>query len=108
MRILRRSLGLTLKDKVKNDRIRESLGVQHITEKSRERRLRWYGHIMRRGEDHIVRRTMEIKEMKRGPGRPPTAWKSTINTDMRRNHLVNAETQERATWSLQSRRADPR
>ena len=32
-----------------------------ITKKLQERRLKWYGHVMRREEHYVVRRAMEIK-----------------------------------------------
>jgi len=48
MRMLRWILGLTLKDRKRNDDIRCIIGVACITDKVREARLRWYGHIQRR------------------------------------------------------------
>jgi len=47
MRMLRWILGLTLKDRKRNDDIRRIIGVACITDKVREARLRWYGHIHR-------------------------------------------------------------
>ena len=47
MRMLRWILGLTLRDRKRNDDIRRILGVACITDKVREARLRWYGHIQR-------------------------------------------------------------
>ncbi len=32
-----------------------------ITKKVPERRLKWYGHVMRREEHYVGRRAMEIK-----------------------------------------------
>ena len=43
MRMLRWILGLTLRDRKRNDDIRCILGVACITDKVREARLRWYG-----------------------------------------------------------------
>jgi hypothetical protein len=34
-------------------------GVVYITEKARETRLRWYGHVIRRDERELVRDIME-------------------------------------------------
>jgi hypothetical protein len=41
-----------------NEEIRRC-GVVDITEKVREARLRWYGHIIRRDEEELVRDIME-------------------------------------------------
>ena len=32
-----------------------------ITKKFQERRLKWYGHVMRKEEHYVGRRTMEMK-----------------------------------------------
>ncbi len=45
MRIARWSLGVTRLDRIPNDAIRHQLGIAPITEKLREGRLRWYGHV---------------------------------------------------------------
>jgi len=50
MRMLRWSLGLTRLDHVTNNDTRTRLKVAPITEKMRQARLRWYGHVMRRDE----------------------------------------------------------
>ena len=42
-----------------------------ITKKVQERRLKWYGHVMRREEQYVGRRTMEMKvQGRRKRGRP--------------------------------------
>jgi len=45
MRMLRWILGLTLKDRKRNDDILRIIGVACITDKVCEAKLRWYGHI---------------------------------------------------------------
>ena len=45
MKMLRFSLGLTRRDEVRNDTVRQRLGVAKFSEKLREARLRWYGHV---------------------------------------------------------------
>uniref|UniRef100_A0A1B0CS40 Putative rna-directed dna polymerase from mobile element jockey-like diaphorina citri n=1 Tax=Lutzomyia longipalpis TaxID=7200 RepID=A0A1B0CS40_LUTLO len=82
MRMLRWSAGVTLKDRVRNEHVRGSLHVPDIHEKLTESRLRWYGHVMRRPEDHLVRRMLHPNEKRNKPGRPPTTWLSTIKRDM--------------------------
>ncbi|PHT76944.1 hypothetical protein T459_20466 [Capsicum annuum] len=43
-------------DRVRNETIREKVGVTPVKNKMREVRLRWFGHVMRRGMDAPVRR----------------------------------------------------
>ena len=53
--------GLTLRDRKRNDDIRRILGIASITDKVREARLRWYGHVQRREEDDCVWRMHRIE-----------------------------------------------
>jgi hypothetical protein len=48
MRMLRWICGSTRRDRVRNDDIRERLGVAPVEEKFMQYRLRWFGHIQRR------------------------------------------------------------
>ena len=46
-----------------------------ITKKVQERRLKWYGHVMRRGEHYVGRRAIEMKvQGRRKRGRPNIIW----------------------------------
>ncbi|KAK6755369.1 hypothetical protein RB195_014003 [Necator americanus] len=54
MRMLRWTIGVTLKEKVSNDTVRSIFGVVPITEKMKEARLRWFGPL-RRGEDSVAK-----------------------------------------------------
>ena len=51
MRTLRWMCGITKLDKIRNERITTKVG--EIAKKVQERRLKWYGHVMRR-EEHCV------------------------------------------------------
>ena len=48
MRMLRRMWGVTKLDKIRNERIRGTTKVGKIAKKVRERRMKWYGHDVRR------------------------------------------------------------
>ena len=56
MRMLRFELGVTRKDRIRNKYIRGSLKVGPISEKIREARLRWYGHVRRRSIEYFEQR----------------------------------------------------
>jgi len=61
MRMLRWMLGITLRDRKRNDDIHHANGVCCIIDKIRESRLRWYGHVQRREDDHCVKRILKAE-----------------------------------------------
>ena len=69
MRMLRWICGKTKKDKIRNQRFREQLGVTTIGDKIRETRFRWFGHIQCRLATTLVRKSLAMK------GRWPTKGK---------------------------------
>ena len=83
MRMLRWILGLTLRDKKRNDDIRCILGVACITDKVREARLRWFGHVQRREEEDCVRRILEADvHGQRSRGRQRKRWIDVVKYNM--------------------------
>jgi hypothetical protein len=71
MRILRWICGNT-RDQVRNNDIRERLGVAPVEEKLVQHRLRWFGHIQRTPAEAPVRSgVIRLSgNEKRGRGRP--------------------------------------
>ncbi|PHT97324.1 Calpain-type cysteine protease DEK1 [Capsicum chinense] len=80
MRMLRWMYDLTRDDRVRNEIIREKVGVVPVEEKMREVRLRWFGHVMRRGTDAPVRRCerLALDGFKWGRGRPKKYGREVI------------------------------
>jgi len=80
MRMLRWMSGKTGHDRIRNNTIRERVGVAPIVEKLVENRLRWFGHVERKPVDVVVRRVdqMEESQVKRGRGRPRKTIRETI------------------------------
>ena len=64
--MLKFAMGVTRKDKIRNEYIRGAVKVDWLEMKMREGRLRWYGHIMRKDQEYIERRMMEMELLKRG------------------------------------------
>ena len=57
------------KDKKRNEVIRKTLGVACVTDKIREARLRWYGHVMRREDENSLKRiTTAVEDDRRSDG----------------------------------------
>jgi len=71
--------GLTREDRVRNEIIRETVGVTSVEDKMREGMLRWFGHVM------SPVRTCErlaLDGFKRSRGRPKIYWREVIRHDM--------------------------
>ena len=73
MRMLRWMCGVTKKDKIRNDHVRESVKVAPVTKKITEKRLKWYGLIGGGHAKKNVRCTSIIGRRRRG--RQKTSWK---------------------------------
>ena len=52
MKMLRFAMGVTKKDKIRNEYIRGTVKVEWLGIKMRKGRLRWYGHVMRRDQEY--------------------------------------------------------
>jgi hypothetical protein len=74
----------TRQDRIRNDNIRESIGITPIVEKMVETRLRWFRHVERRLVDSVVRRVdqMESSQITRGRGRPGKIIRQNIEKDL--------------------------
>lgn len=78
--------GHTKLDKMRNEDIREKVGVASVNDKMWEARLRWFGHVRRRTTDFSVRRCewLPVACMKGGRGRPKKSWCKVMKQDMAR------------------------
>ena len=108
MRMLRRCLGLTWHDHVTNEDARKMLGVPPITEKLREQRLGWYGHVMRARPDSVAKTALNINPEGRRPrGRPKKRWLDRIKEDMIISGLKAEDAFDRKKWKSRCNVADP-
>ena len=57
---VKKNIGKTQNDKIRNERIRGFLGIAPIENKIKERRLTWYGHVMRRLPAAPIRRCLDM------------------------------------------------
>ena len=98
MRMLRWMCGVTKLDKIRNERIRGTTKVGEITKKVQERRLKWYGHVMRREEHYVGRRATVMKvQGRRKRGRPKRRWLDKVKDDIKEKGLSADDVYDRAT-----------
>ena len=74
----------------------------------RERRLRWFGHVMR-SNDEINRVRSRPVPGRKGPGRPKKTWDECVKQDLKVCGLSEAGTQDRVSWrsSVKNSRQEP-
>ena len=78
MNILRKIVGKTRRDRVRNENIRQQLEIEKIGEWVERRRNEWNAHISRMATDRLVRTARDnIPDGKRSPGRPRKRWRNS-------------------------------
>ena len=99
LKMLRFSLGVTRMDKIRNEYIRGTAQVGKFGDKTREARLRWYGHP-RRKDDGYIGRTMLRMELtgKRKRGRPIRRFMGVVKEDMAEVEVTEEDTIDRNNW----------
>ena len=81
-KMLRFAMGVTREDKIRNEYIRGTVKVERLEMKMREGRLRWYGHVMRRDQEYVGKKVMEMElPRKRKRGRPKRRFLDVVKED---------------------------
>ena len=79
-----------------------------ITKKVQERRLKWYGHVIRIEEHYVGRRAMVMKvQWRRKRGRPKRRWLDKVKDDIKEKGLSADDVYDRAIWRRMSSYIDP-
>ena len=82
IKMLRFAVGVTRKDKIRNDYIRSTVKVEQLEMKMREGRLRWYGHVVRRDQEYVEGKMIEMELPKKRRGRPKRRFLDVVKEDM--------------------------
>ena len=98
MQMIRWMCGISLKDRRTNEELRRLVGVELITTFIRSGRLRWYGHVMRKGDENWVKKCMEYRvECRRPVGRPRKTWLESVEADMAELEIDKEDVHDRRT-----------
>jgi len=84
-RFQRRLLGITWRDKIRNEEIRRQTRLKSLDLIIKQRRLRWLGHVLRMDYDRIPKQAIswEMSATSRGPRRPRKNWNDIIRQDLK-------------------------
>lgn len=106
MRVLRTMIGKSRRDRIRNEVIRETVGVKKMILKMDVGRLRWWGHLERMEPERMPRRRWEwTPEGRRPRGRPKKRWAESVEDSLKRCQLPTMRmlrrrgvVQERDVW----------
>ena len=92
-------MGVTRKNKIRNEYIRGTVKVERLRMKLRESRLRWYGHVIRRNQEYVGRKIMEMEVPgKRKRGRPKRKFLDVVKEDMGEVGAKETDVEDRTVW----------
>lgn len=103
MKYLRRVLGITRKDKIRNTTVRAELQVKPVLERIEDCQLRWFGHLTRMNKDRPVRQVWKARRHeKRTRGRPMKTWDENIENVLADRGLTKSQArslaQDKVKW----------
>ena len=108
MKMLRFAMGVTKKDKIRNEHIRITVKVERLGIKMREGRLRWYGHVMWRDQEYVGRKMMEMElPGKRRRGRPKRKFLDVVKEDKEEVGAKETDIEDRKMWRMMIRCGHP-
>ena len=108
MKMLRFSLGVTRKDRIRNEYIRGTVHVRGFGDKVREARKRWFGHVQRSDSEYIGRRMLSFELPGRRPrGRPKRRFMDVMREDMKVVSAREEDAKDSARWRQLIRCGDP-
>ena len=96
MKMLRFAMGMTRKDKIRNEYIRSTIKVGM---KMREGRLRWYGHVMSRDQKYVGTKMIGMELLgKRKRGTPKRRFLGVVKEDMGEVGTKQTDVEDRTVW----------
>ena len=107
MKMLRFAMGVTRKDKIRNEHIRSTVKVEWLGIKMREGRLRWYGHVMRRDQEYVRKKMMEMELLGKRRERPKRRFLDLVKEDMEKVGAKETDVEDRKVWRMMIRCGHP-
>ena len=99
MRMLRWARGKTRLDHIRNEDIRKEADVKPVETFLENKRLKWFGHCLRRERNHICAKSLRLEVSgRRSSVRPKKRWRDNIQGDMKKYLLTEDMAQDRNYW----------
>ena len=80
----------------------ETLGLKEtVIQMAKANEVRWYRHVLRRDDGHVLRNALEFKvKGKRKRGRPKKTWKMQVEKESKSVGLEKEDALNRARWRV--------
>ena len=70
-----------------------------ILERTRQKRLQWFGYVRREGEEGVLKKVEKMQVTgNRLPGGPKGTWEQLVQRDMKKKGLKEEQAMDRKSW----------
>ena len=99
-RMLRWGRGKTRLDHIRNEDTRKEAHITPVDTFLDNKRLKWFGHCLRRQRNHICAKSLrlEVSGRRRSRSRPKKRWRDNIKKDIKKYQLTEDMAQDRTYW----------
>ena len=99
--MVRAMCGAKLMEKKTEDLI-EMLGLKEtMVQMTKANGVRWYGHVLRRDDGHVLRKALEFEvKGKRKRGRPKMTWKTQVEKESKSVGLEKKDAMNQVRWRV--------
>ena len=96
--MVRAMCGAKLMEKKRTEDLMEMLGLKETAvQMAKANGVRWYRHVLRRDDGHMLRKALEfVERVKRKPGRPKKTWKMQVEKESKSVGLEKKDAMNRA------------
>ena len=100
--MVRAMCGAKLMEKKRTEDLMEMLGLKEtVVQMAKVNGVRWYGHVLRRDDGHVLRKALEFEVRgKRKPGRPKKTWKMQVEKESKSVCLEKKDAMNRVRWRV--------
>ena len=97
--MVRSICGLKLVDRKNTEELTEMLGLKKTLDRmAKANGVRWYGHVIRRDDNNILKAMMMEVNEQRKRGRPKMTWKRQVEESVKKVGLKIEEAADRTRW----------
>ncbi|XP_072389271.1 uncharacterized protein [Diabrotica undecimpunctata] len=102
MDVFRRSLDISCRKTVRNEKIRRRIVVDgYLTSDIERKQLIWYGYVQRMEDTRLPKKIMQwVPPNRKKRGRPKKTWREGVTKAMSTRDLRDGQWDDRRTWKL--------